>query len=1222
MKLKNVKTILAILSILTAIFTVTTVVSQEPQRGPEIDKLRFQVIQSPDAKLLAMKTCISDVWSYLHAFCNTEALIFECPGEKRIGDIEELDAEGFTILTTPAFHVKFSGVNIRPDQSYRRPEITFWPLADVSFRHALVHCYDQEGIVASIKGYTATPIRSLIPPAQGGWVNPGVPAHPYNPGDPFTSTPGDGTSCGILKASGYTFVDADASATVTPPDFWLMPNGDPLPDLRMFTPTYEASPTQYEHGARFIADLAEIALAGTPENGWRGLIHEPMEYQIYLKLVHEHADFDIYMAGLALGRFPDYLYSMCHSSQDSQPHPWRFNAPGIDDPELDEKLETLKFSLNHPEKLLACYSAQEELYDENYPNCAFAYIPMYSRIYFNAYKQCITGIVNSPGFGSDNMWAFLNIHWTPGHPNERIEDGKSTLNWILCGEPERLNPLYGYTAKAWEIMARTMDCLIEVNPYTLEYKPWLATGWEVVETPAGPGAMAVTFWLRDDVCWQDGTPYTAEDARFNWLFLRDNQIPRYASMWEHIVQVDVIDPFTVKVYLDVTSQFLFYDLACTAALLPPQVWADWDGRPLVEILARDPSVESGWNGVTPTNLFGTGPFIFDWYDPIIMWAELLANRQYFKTTDEIHAQLVEMFHRIGDVNYDGVICDVDIAEMLARFGCMAKDFIAPGVPPVDDPCYDPNVDVNSDGIINGGDLSLANFYYGQLREYPGPCLGPVERTIEKTLSVSEGGLGDVVHVTLGVTVPAGETATVVDTLPSELSYVDGTFSVDGVPAIPTVTKSSPPPPIITELSYTLTEFGTHVIEFDCEVDSAYWEDREVCDVATATWYDEMAEVVDEKEATACFTIHAFEELSKSIHGGLCDGGNAEYLYVDGYEPWMENGWSNSGVSLFGVPDGVYAESFDDCSMTSLYSFEDIELAGRVVKNVELEAYSKCEYTANDIDSYIFTYDELGNPVMEWAWADSQGGTTDWAWTNKHYYNCMMPEYYGDHILTEQGINSAKMLIHNYGGGSMQVDAYRLKVEFDPYTIKAETETQWTLVMEVTNPFSYTMKNVTIKDNFGAELEIDEVITTPDVNYDGIVDIFDLSKVAMSYGAMVLEDRDRWDPMVDLNKDGIVDIGDIMMVCIYYGDTLWYYTTGESDKIHLFWYIGDLPPGETARIEILVSTDLNPADHQEYTEPGVYEMNSGATLKFEDCTGTQLSATTDSIYVTVLPLEDP
>jgi hypothetical protein len=37
---------------------------------------------------------------------------------------------------------------------------------------------------------------------------------------------------------------------------------------------------------------------------------------------------------------------------------------------------------------------------------------------------------------------------------------------------------------------------------------------------------------------------------------------------------------------------------------------------------------------------------------------------------------------------------------------------------VDDACYDSNVDVNGDGIIDMGDISLANYFYGDQKEYP------------------------------------------------------------------------------------------------------------------------------------------------------------------------------------------------------------------------------------------------------------------------------------------------------------------------------------------------------------------------------------------------------------------------------------------------------------------------------------------------------------------------
>jgi hypothetical protein len=524
-------------------------------------------------------------------------------------------------------------------------------------------------------------------------------------------------------------LDGDGTPGTNHPDrpLIILDPDDEIPHIRLFTLTYEVSPSQFQHAYRFCDDCNAI---GIP------LVHDPREYHVYLRSVYENADFDLYMVDLALGRFPDHLYPLCHSSQDCQPNPWKFNAPGIHDPELDAKLETLKFSLDHEEKVEACHEIQRELYDENCPLSAFAYIPMYSRTYFNAFKTGLKGIVNSSGYGSDNMWTFLNIQWEPGHPYERIEDGKSTINWILGDEPERLNPLSAYCAETWEIMARTMDCLIEVNPYTHENKPGLAESWEIVETPGGPGAMEITFHLRRDAFWQDGRPYTAEDAKFNWLFLRNNQIPRYQTLWEHIIDVEVVNNYEVTVYLDVTSQFLLYDLASTAAMLPPPVWEPLDGAPLEDIMLYDAANEHGtlpgmgpWFNPTPglgndpghpeNHLYGTGPFIFDWYNPTEMDAEMHAWRCYWKMTDEVHAELVEMFHRIGDVNYDGIVDEADLDRIAASYG---KRCGQPG--------YDPDADLNSDCIVNGRDMALVVWYWYDVREHPYYPCPKIEATVD------------------------------------------------------------------------------------------------------------------------------------------------------------------------------------------------------------------------------------------------------------------------------------------------------------------------------------------------------------------------------------------------------------------------------------------------------------------------------------------------------------
>ena len=727
----------------------TGTASAEPKyarAGPAIDVLRMPVIRHPDAALIAMQIELCDVWSslaspmdvYWHKLGEING------GLIRPGDIEKLDADGFTITGEAGFHIGHIGYNIRSlaIQQQRRPGLTVWPLADVAFRHALFHLWDQQTHIAQTFGWTVVPINDLVPYAQGGWRSENVKEHLYNPGDPFAPPSGEHASsegsqceksaCQILKEAGYTFVDADSSGTVTSPDYWKCPNGDPVPYMELWTPTYETAPTSAELGARFVDDLGKVGLAAKAENGNSGFAHRPREFADY-KYEVEQGLFDSYMLFWNLHRFPDHLYDMCHSNQDAWSHPGRNNLPGINDLVLDSLLETLMTSLSHSDKLEAAWEAQERQYDPDVSDQALAYMPLYSKNYFSAFHPDLRGIVKSYGFGAHNKWTLLNMHWEPGlertipidDPGTKYDEAdKTVISWLLGEEPERLNPLYAQTKYAWTIMSLVMDGLIMLNPYTHEDIPGLAESWYINLTATG---MNVTFILRRDLFWQDGQCYNAHDAQFTWQFLRDNQIPRFASTAQYIQDVEVIDDYTVRVLLDETSQFLLYHLAATAAMLPPQVWARWDGKPLEAILAYDPSTDTNATGMGPwfctpngpsCRLFGTGPYVFDYYDPVGMAGQLHQFGGYFRITSDIHDQKVEMFHECGDVNYDGLVWADDIGQMGVRYGCMAKDYIAPGVPPVDDPCYDANVDINHDGIIDMGDITLASYFFGDQREYP------------------------------------------------------------------------------------------------------------------------------------------------------------------------------------------------------------------------------------------------------------------------------------------------------------------------------------------------------------------------------------------------------------------------------------------------------------------------------------------------------------------------
>ncbi|MFX1258913.1 MAG: vWA domain-containing protein [Promethearchaeota archaeon] len=512
-----------------------------------------------------------------------------------------------------------------------------------------------------------------------------------------------------------------------------------------------------------------------------------------------------------------------------------------------------------------------------------------------------------------------------------------------------------------------------------------------------------------------------------------------------------------------------------------------------------------------------------------------------------------------------------------------------------------------------------------------------QHLFDKTLSKYEGNLGDVVHVELMVKVPSCEIVTVVDTLPSGFHYIDGSFVVDGVSANPIVKNH--------DITYTITSCGIHVIEFDVKVDEAKtWENMIVYNIATATWYLD-GDITDEKEDTECFIIHPFEEFSKNVGipkadvifaidltGSMIDEiavvknqstnimntlasqiadvqfGLISFMDYDGWYTTTEPGSSPEtyyahygdaaygdypykldqditsdttlmATKIAGLTNGAGFDLPEDYTRIIHETWNDTNLSWRdnstriVIlfgddvphdSNFDNDNDSISENTGGDPgrDTILGTADDLNfetevanakaNDIHIMAVYSGENST-------KYPWEYVATETSGDYFYlseAEQIPDAIKELIES------QIE--------ESLTIKEKTETQWALVFEVTNTFSYTMTEAIIQDRFGAEIEIDEPFP-----------------VSITHG------------------------------------TVTYKTKGKSQKVFLTWEIGDLDPDETARLIILVSTDLNPAGKQEYTSPGIYELNSGATLKFIDPEqDIQLSASTDSINVTVLPEEDP
>jgi peptide/nickel transport system substrate-binding protein len=85
------------------------------------------------------------------------------------------------------------------------------------------------------------------------------------------------------------------------------------------------------------------------------------------------------------------------------------------------------------------------------------------------------------------------------------------------GDPDKLNPLTSSSADASYIQQQIYSALLEYNPATLELVPQTAVARaEIKEITEGAfaGGMSLTFEIRPEATWDNGTPITAADVAF------------------------------------------------------------------------------------------------------------------------------------------------------------------------------------------------------------------------------------------------------------------------------------------------------------------------------------------------------------------------------------------------------------------------------------------------------------------------------------------------------------------------------------------------------------------------------------------------------------------------------------------------------------------------------------------------------------------------------------
>jgi peptide/nickel transport system substrate-binding protein len=139
----------------------------------------------------------------------------------------------------------------------------------------------------------------------------------------------------------------------------------------------------------------------------------------------------------------------------------------------------------------------------------------------------------------------------------------------VAGRPSYINPiLCQYNQVDRDLVALIFSGLTDINERG-EIVPSLAREWDVSED-----GLVYTFYLRRDVVWHDGEPFTADDVLFTVGSIQHEDYqgpPELAELWR-TVEADAINDFTLTFTLQAPLA-TFLDFT-TIGILPQHVLAD------------------------------------------------------------------------------------------------------------------------------------------------------------------------------------------------------------------------------------------------------------------------------------------------------------------------------------------------------------------------------------------------------------------------------------------------------------------------------------------------------------------------------------------------------------------------------------------------------------------------------------------------------------------------
>jgi len=477
--------------------------------GPRLPKLLIKYYDGVDAVWEALKAGEIDVMNWPITYTQYQELISD----------PDLNQE---ILVDEYYEFGMFEIDLNSNYTSLVDPTIRNPLNYTEFRQALAFCVDKEWLLTDVvKGFGTridTPVSR--PLHNNPWVNFDYSMWGPN-GEALYNYPYEYNTTAALELlynNGWydtsiyptfddlynAYINGDLEAAkgtqagvIYPPGHEKA--GQPLDPIKMYI--------RSDHEPRHQAGLAlkaEMEKLGIPTDATEG------PSSVCAPPVMRDRTYHIYTGGWGLGRFPLHFYALYTPIGIFE---WGPNYPLIQDHELTYWAE-LEYP-NCPDYDTAVQAAKEcqrILIERCYG------IWLYTSGGYVAYRKGWLGIVNEAGNGF--MGPIEHLGLNAYHEDPSVD----TIRWGLNQPPPTmLNPLFSQWVYEYEVIDRIFGGygMMSWKPYdpsdpghspVHSDMPWYAVDWD--RTTDDNGNDHIHIWIRDDITFHDGTPFTVHDINY------------------------------------------------------------------------------------------------------------------------------------------------------------------------------------------------------------------------------------------------------------------------------------------------------------------------------------------------------------------------------------------------------------------------------------------------------------------------------------------------------------------------------------------------------------------------------------------------------------------------------------------------------------------------------------------------------------------------------------